>query len=174
MLSQRVGPWGRALVALPLTSGHADPRWKTSMRLAPGPVAAIGTAGRSTRGQPADITDQRLDVRRLRLVATLYLAREEFRTAALTLGFKPAALRQWRHRRAIPPRRKTAWSFSSTTISKSSRLRRQCPRARRLPLWPRGTSDEQATRARSPGLSAVPGETLAVGDREALPKTSSR
>ena len=38
------------------------------MRLAPGPVAA---AGRSTRGQPADITDQRLDVRRLRLVGTL-------------------------------------------------------------------------------------------------------
>jgi hypothetical protein len=33
----------------------------------------------------------------------LYLTREEFRTAALTLGFKPAALRQWRHRRAIPP-----------------------------------------------------------------------
>jgi hypothetical protein len=32
----------------------------------------------------------------------LYLTREEFRTAALTLGFKPAALRQWRHRRAIP------------------------------------------------------------------------
>ncbi|MFZ3324550.1 MAG: hypothetical protein WA231_01055 [Methylocella sp.] len=32
----------------------------------------------------------------------LYLAREEFRTAALTLGFTPAALRQWRHRRAIP------------------------------------------------------------------------
>jgi hypothetical protein len=32
----------------------------------------------------------------------LYLSREEFRTAALTLGFKPAALRQWRHRRAIP------------------------------------------------------------------------
>ena len=32
----------------------------------------------------------------------LYLTREEFRTAALTLGFKPAALRQRRHRRAIP------------------------------------------------------------------------
>ncbi|MFZ3327713.1 MAG: hypothetical protein WA231_18310 [Methylocella sp.] len=32
----------------------------------------------------------------------LYLTREEFRTAALTLGFKPAALRQWHHRRAIP------------------------------------------------------------------------
>jgi hypothetical protein len=41
------------------------------MRLTPGPVAAIGTAGRSTRGQLADITDQRLDVRRLRLVGTL-------------------------------------------------------------------------------------------------------
>ena len=32
----------------------------------------------------------------------LYLTREEFRTAATTLGFKPATLRQWRHRRAIP------------------------------------------------------------------------
>jgi hypothetical protein len=32
----------------------------------------------------------------------LYLPRDEFRIAALTLGFKPAALRQWRHRRAIP------------------------------------------------------------------------
>jgi hypothetical protein len=39
--------------------------------MAPGPVAAIGTAGGSTRGQPADITNQRLDVRRLRLVGTL-------------------------------------------------------------------------------------------------------
>jgi len=29
----------------------------------------------------------------------LYLTREEFRTAAKTLGFKPATLRQWRHRR---------------------------------------------------------------------------
>ena len=29
----------------------------------------------------------------------LYLTREEFRTAATTLGFKPATLRQWRHRR---------------------------------------------------------------------------
>jgi hypothetical protein len=27
----------------------------------------------------------------------LYLTREEFRTAATTLGFKPATLRQWRH-----------------------------------------------------------------------------
>jgi hypothetical protein len=40
-------------------------------RLAPGPVAAIDTAGRSTRGRAADITDQRLDVRRLRLVGRL-------------------------------------------------------------------------------------------------------
>ena len=32
----------------------------------------------------------------------LYLTREEFRTAATTLGFKPATLRQWRRRRAIP------------------------------------------------------------------------
>jgi hypothetical protein len=31
-----------------------------------------------------------------------YVTREEFRTAATTLGFKPATLRQWRRRRAIP------------------------------------------------------------------------
>ena len=31
-----------------------------------------------------------------------YVIREEFRTAATTLGFKPATLRQWRRRRAIP------------------------------------------------------------------------
>lgn len=30
-------------------------------RLAPGPVAAIDTAGRSTRGRAADTTDQRLE-----------------------------------------------------------------------------------------------------------------
>jgi hypothetical protein len=29
----------------------------------------------------------------------LYVTREEFRTAATTLGFNPATLRQWRHRR---------------------------------------------------------------------------
>jgi len=30
------------------------------------------------------------------------LTRDEFRIGALTLGFKPATLRKWRHRRAIP------------------------------------------------------------------------
>ena len=40
-----------------------------------------------------------------------YVIREELRTAATTLGFKPATLRQWRRRRAhsgrceIPPNR---------------------------------------------------------------------
>ena len=32
----------------------------------------------------------------------LDVTREEFRTAATTLGFEPATLRQWRRRRAIP------------------------------------------------------------------------
>ena len=41
------------------------------MKLAPGPVAAIGTAGRSIAASSPDITDQRLDVRRLRLVGML-------------------------------------------------------------------------------------------------------
>jgi hypothetical protein len=30
------------------------------------------------------------------------LTRDEFRIGALTLGFKAATLRKWRHRRAIP------------------------------------------------------------------------
>ena len=34
-----------------------------------------------------------------RKVPMLYVTREEFRTAATTLGFNPATLRQWRHRR---------------------------------------------------------------------------
>ena len=37
----------------------------------------------------------------------LYLTREEFRTAPTTLGFKPAMVRQWRHRRAISPAAKS-------------------------------------------------------------------
>ena len=32
----------------------------------------------------------------------LLLTRSEFETAASVLGIKPATLRQWRHRRAIP------------------------------------------------------------------------
>src|ERR1700730_4369082 len=32
----------------------------------------------------------------------LYLTRAEFENAASVLGIKPATLRQWRHRRAIP------------------------------------------------------------------------
>jgi len=32
----------------------------------------------------------------------LCLSREEFENAALALGFKPATLRQWKHRRKVP------------------------------------------------------------------------
>ena len=32
----------------------------------------------------------------------LYLSRSEFEDVALTLGFKAACLRQWKHRRKIP------------------------------------------------------------------------
>jgi hypothetical protein len=32
----------------------------------------------------------------------LCLSRSEFENAALALGFKPATLRQWKHRRKVP------------------------------------------------------------------------
>jgi hypothetical protein len=32
----------------------------------------------------------------------LCLTRQEFENAALALGFKPATLRQWKHRRKVP------------------------------------------------------------------------
>ena len=45
----------------------------------------------------------------------LYVTREEFRTAATTLGFKPATLRQWRRRRAIPAAKSRLVSPASPT-----------------------------------------------------------
>ena len=70
----------------------------------------------------------------------LYVTREEFRTAATTLGFKPATLRQWRRRRAIPAAKSRLVNFSNT-ISKSSRHHRRYRRTRLSPALPRGISD---------------------------------
>ena len=88
----------------------------------------------------------------------LYLAREEFRTAALTLGFKPATLRQWRHRRAIP----AAAKHRLVNFFNDNFEIIEAP-----PAVPAGSTlaalatryIQKATPARSPGLSAVPGET---------------
>ena len=70
----------------------------------------------------------------------LYVTREEFRTAATTLGFKPATLRQWRRRRAIPAAKSRLVNFSNT-ISKSSRHHRRYRRTQLSPALPRGISD---------------------------------
>lgn len=92
----------------------------------------------------------------------LYLNREEFRTAALTLGFKPAALRQWRHRRAIPAAAKNRLVYFFNDNFEIIEAPPAVPAGSTLAAL--ATRYIQAVHpeshpARSPGLSAVPGET---------------